>query len=555
MPLQKIWLKSYAANVPAEINADRYSNLSEVFEEAFAKYSRQAAFSNMGKTLTYSDIDELSEAFAAYLQNGLGLQAGDRIAIMMPNCLQYPIALFGAFRAGLVVVNTNPLYTPREMEHQFKDSGAKAILIVANFAANLEKIVAQTPIQHIIVTGLGDLLGFPKSILVNSVLKYAKKMIPPYHLPKAIAFNTALREGKKHSLKKTNVKNSDIAVLQYTGGTTGVSKGVILTHRNLIANMEQISVLMEAYCITDGKQVVITALPLYHIFAFTVNLMTKTKHGAHNILISNPRDMKAFVGELKKYPFTFITGVNTLFNGLLNYPEFASVNFSNMRAAIGGGMAVQRAVAEKWKQITGHTLSEGYGLTETSPVLTMNPLDEKGRIGSIGLPVPSTNIRLVDDDGNDVALGENGEIIAQGPQVTQGYYNRPDETEKTIKDGWLYTGDIGVMDNDGFIRIVDRKKDMILVSGFNVYPNEIEDIVATCPGVLEVAAIGVPDDKSGEAVKIFVVKKDDNLTKDAIIAHCREQLTGYKIPKHCEFRTELPKSNVGKILRRMLKDS
>lgn len=554
MSIEKIWLKQYPANLPAEINADRYSNLVEVFEEAFAKYSRQPAFSNMGKTLTFAEIDEQSEAFAAYLQQGLGLQVGDRIAIMMPNCLQYPIALFGASRAGLVVVNTNPLYTPREMEHQFKDSGAKAIVIVENFAANLEKIIAQTSIQHVILTGLGDLLGFPKKQLVNAVLKYVKKMVPAYHLPKAIPFSRALSEGGRMDWKKVSVKNSDTAVLQYTGGTTGVSKGAILTHRNLIANMEQISALMDSYRITDGKQIVITALPLYHIFAFTVNLMTKTKHGAHNILISNPRDMKAFTAELKKYPFTFITGVNTLFNGLLNYPDFASVDFKSMRVAIGGGMAVQRAVAERWRQVTGIPLSEGYGLTEASPVLTMNPLDEKGRLGTIGLPVPSTLIRLVDDDGKDVPLGETGEIIAQGPQVMQGYYNRPDETDKVIKEGWLYTGDMGVMDTDGYVRIVDRKKDMILVSGFNVYPNEIEDIVATCPGVLEVAAVGVADEKSGEAVKIFVVKKDPNLTKEAIINHCRQHLTGYKIPKFCEFREELPKTNVGKILRRMLKD-
>lgn len=554
MSIEKIWLKQYPANLPAEINADRYNNLVEVFEEAFAKYSRQPAFSNMGKTLTFAEIDEQSESFAAYLQQGLGLQVGDRIAIMMPNCLQYPIALFGAFRAGLVVVNTNPLYTPREMEHQFKDSGAKAIVIVENFAANLEKVIAHTSIQHVIVTGLGDLLGFPKKQLVNAVLRYVKKMVPAYHLPKAIPFSRALSEGGRMDWKKVSVKNSDIAVLQYTGGTTGVSKGAILTHRNLIANMEQISILMEAYHITDGKQIVITALPLYHIFAFTVNLMTKTKHGAHNILISNPRDMKAFTAELKKYPFTFITGVNTLFNGLLNYPDFASVDFKSMRVAIGGGMAVQRAVAERWKQVTGMPLSEGYGLTEASPVLTMNPLDEKGRLGTIGLPVPSTLIRLVDDNGKDVPLGETGEIIAQGPQVMQGYYNRPDETDKVIKEGWLYTGDMGVMDTDGYVRIVDRKKDMILVSGFNVYPNEIEDIVAICPGVLEVAAVGVPDEKSGEAVKIFVVKKDPNLTKEAIINHCRQHLTGYKIPKFCEFREELPKTNVGKILRRMLKD-
>ncbi len=554
MSIEKIWLKQYPANLPAEINADRYSNLVEVFEEAFAKYSRQPAFSNMGKTLTFAEIDEQSEAFAAYLQQGLGLQVGDRIAIMMPNCLQYPIALFGAFRAGLVVVNTNPLYTPREMEHQFKDSGAKAIVIVENFAANLEKIIAQTSIQHVILTGLGDLLGFPKKQLVNAVLKYVKKMVPAYHLPKAIPFSRALSEGGRMDWKKVSIKNSDTAVLQYTGGTTGVSKGAILTHRNLIANMEQISALMDSYRITDGKQIVITALPLYHIFAFTVNLMTKTKHGAHNILISNPRDMKAFTAELKKYPFTFITGVNTLFNGLLNYPDFANVDFKSMRIAIGGGMAVQRAVAERWRQVTGIPLSEGYGLTEASPVLTMNPLDEKGRLGTIGLPAPSTLIRLVDDDGKDVPLGETGEIIAQGPQVMQGYYNRPDETDKVIKEGWLYTGDMGVMDTDGYVRIVDRKKDMILVSGFNVYPNEIEDIVATCPGVLEVAAVGVADEKSGEAVKIFVVKKDPNLTKEAIINHCRQHLTGYKVPKFCEFREELPKTNVGKILRRMLKD-
>lgn len=552
--MEKIWLKNYPKGIPAEINPDVYGNLSELIEDALAKYSSLPAFTCMGKTLTYAQIDEASAAFAAYLQNVLKMQAGDRIAIMMPNILQCPIVLFGAFRAGLVVVNTNPMYTPREMEHQFKDSGTKAIVIVENFAVNLEKIIANTPIQHIIVTGLGDMLGFPKKYIVNFVVRKVKKMVPAYQLPQAITFGKALAEGKKHTLKKHVVKNTDIAVLQYTGGTTGVSKGAILTHRNLIANMEQISHWWIEGTMQEGRESVVTALPLYHIFAFTVNLLCHLKIGARNLLITNPRDMKTFIADLRKNRFSVITGVNTLFNGLLNQPDFASLSFKDLKVSVGGGMAVQKTVAERWQQVTGCKLLEGYGLTETSPVLTFNPLDGSDRMGTIGLPVPSTEIRLVDEDGNDVPLGTEGEIAVRGPQVMQGYYNKPEETQKAFKDGWLLSGDIAIMDSDGFLRIVDRKKDMILVSGFNVYPNEIEDVVAACPGVLEVAAIGVKDAKMGEVPKIFVVKKDPALTEEAILKHCRENLTAYKIPRYCEFRDELPKTNVGKILRRMLRE-
>lgn len=555
MSTEKVWIQNYPAGVPADINADAYANVVEVFEDSFAKFRQLPAFSCMGKTINFAQLDELSAAFAAFLQNKLAMQPGDRIAIMMPNCLQYPVALMGAFRAGLVVVNTNPLYTPREMEHQFNDSGATAVLMVENFAHNLEKIIANTRIKHIILTGMGDLLGFPKSLIVNTVVKHVKKMVPQYSLPQSLSFSKALKQGRNLSYKKAAPQLGDIAVLQYTGGTTGVSKGAALTHRNLIANMLQIKVWAEANnLMQDGREVVITALPLYHIFAFTVNLMAQICKGSHNILIPNPRDMKAFIGELKKYPFSMITGVNTLFNGLLNQPEFAQLNFKKLKLAVGGGMAVQRVVAEKWQEVTGCKLLEGYGLTEASPVLTMNPFSGNDRLGTIGLPCPSTLIRIVDDNGQNVPIGTPGEIIARGPQVMLGYYNRPDETAKVLKDGWLYTGDVGIMDNDGFVRIVDRKKDMILVSGFNVYPNEVEDVVAACPGVLEVAAIGIPDEKSSEAVKIFVVKKDPNLTTAQIMDYCRKNLTGYKMPKYCEFKDELPKSNVGKILRRMLKE-
>jgi long-chain acyl-CoA synthetase len=552
----KIWLKLYPEGIPHEINVDKYNSIIDLIEESFLKFKDKPAFSCMGKTYTYRQIDAYSMAFAAFLQKNLTLKKGDRIAIMMPNCLQYPIALFGAMRAGLVVVNTNPLYTPREMKHQFNDAGVKAVVIVKNFAHNLTAILPDTPVKQVILTGLGDLLGFPKSALVNFAIKYVKKMIPPYDLPNAVPFNMALREGKKLVLKKPIVNNNEIALLQYTGGTTGLSKGAMLTHQNVLSNMEMISAWMSGGPIRleEGKEIVITALPLYHIFAFTVNCLSMCRHGAHGVLIVNPRDMKAFIGELKNYKFTLMTGVNTLFNGLMNQEAIKEVDFSHLKITVGGGMAVQKVVADKWHTLTGCTLSEGYGLTEASPVLTINPLDGSGKIGSIGLPIPSTEIRIVNDEGEDVPVGERGEIIAKGPQIMKGYFNRPEATKEVVKEGWLYTGDIGVMDEEGYIYIVDRKKDMILVSGFNVFPNEVEEVIAAHPGVLEVAVIGVPDDKSTEAVKAFIVKKDDALTEEAIRTYCTENLTGYKKPKFIEFRNDLPKTNVGKILRRALKE-
>ncbi len=552
--MERIWQKNYPSDVPYEIDPNRYANLVELIEESFRRFAKRPFVTCMGKTLTYKQADDLSTAFGAYLQQDLALKAGDRIAIMMPNHLQYPIALFGAMKAGLVVVNTNPLYTPREMKHQFNDANVQAVVIVENFASNLEEILGETSIKHVILTGLGDLLGFPKSTIVNTVIRKVRKMVPAFNLPNAIPFSTVLRDGKRLQLKIHRAKLGDVALLQYTGGTTGVSKGAMLTHRNLCANMEQISAWMMASDLKDGEEVVITALPLYHIFAFTVNCLTMCKHGSHGILITNPRDIPGFIKDLKKYPFSIFTGVNTLFVALMNNPEFDSINFDNLKICIGGGMAVQTSTAQEWKKRTGCTLSEGYGLTEASPVLTTHPLNGTGRIGTIGLPVPSTDVKIVDDEGNEVPQGERGELIAQGPQVMKGYLGRPDATAETIKDGWLYTGDIAIMDDDGAFRIVDRKKDMVLVSGFNVYPNEIEDVVAANDKVLECACIGVPDEKSGEVVKVFVVKKDESLTEEELKAYCTEKLTGYKRPRYIEFKTELPKSNVGKILRRILKE-
>ncbi len=551
----KPWLKSYPKNIPASVNVDEFKSVVEVFEKSCHKFLGRTAYSNMGASLTFADVDRLSRQFAAYLQKVLKLKAGDRIAIQMPNLLQYPIVLFGALRAGLVVVNTNPLYTPREMAHQFKDSGAKAIVILANFAKNLEQILHETPIEHVIVTEIGDMVGFPKRLIVNAVVKHIKKMVPAYDLPKAIPFMDTLADGSRHRWDPVALTPDDIAVLQYTGGTTGVSKGAMLTHRNLVANMQQISAWISG-SLKDGEEVVVTALPLYHIFCFTVNCMTFMKHGGHNVLITNPKDIPAFVKELGKHRFSVVTAVNTLFNALLNNAEFAKLDFSHLKVVVGGGMAVQSAVAERWKKVTGSALVEGYGLTEASPLICCNPLDGTERVGTIGLPAPDTELRLVDDDGKDVASGEPGEIIARGPQIMKGYWQRPDETAKCIdNDGWLKTGDVGVLLDGGFVKIVDRKKDMILVSGFNVYPNEVEDVVATHPGVLEVCALGVPDKNSGEAVKIFVVKKDEALTEDQLREFCRTRLTGYKVPRHVEFRKELPKTNVGKILRRALRDA
>ncbi len=548
------WLENYPQGVPHKIDPERFESLLSLCEEAFEKYGDQPAYENMGGVLSFQQLNKLSKAFAAYLQNHTDLKQGDRVAIQMPNLLQYPIAMFGVLRAGMIVVNTNPLYTEREMEHQFKDSGAKAIIIVSNFASKLEKILSNTDIKHVIVTQIGDMLGFPKSFITNLVVKHAKKMVPAYTLNEAVPFNRVLTIGKATSYSRPEVKGENLAFLQYTGGTTGVSKGAMLTHRNIVANLEQNSGWM---CpkLVEGKEIVITALPLYHIFSLTVNCMLMLKIGARNVLITNPRDMPGFIKELKKYPFSVITGVNTLYNGLLNHPDFASVDFSHLKVAIGGGMAVQQAVAEKWKSVTNTALLEGYGLTESSPVLSCNPLDGSERIGTIGQPLPNTYLKIMDDEGNPVADGESGEICAQGPQVMKGYWQRDDETAKCFfPGGWLRTGDIGLILSEGYFKIVDRKKDMILVSGFNVYPNEVEDVVVKHPKVLEAAAVGVPDEKSTEAVKIFVVKKSDDLTAEDLKAFCKENLTGYKVPKHYEFREELPKSNVGKILRRHLKE-
>jgi long-chain acyl-CoA synthetase len=552
--MNKIWLQSYQEGVPSEIDLNEFESLGDMFEKSVAKYRDKLAYVNMGVELTYGEVDRLSRDFAAYLQSVLKLPPGARVAIMMPNVLQYPVCMFGALRAGYTVVNVNPLYTPRELEHQLKDSGAEAIVILENFAHTLEQVIVRTPVKHIVMARLGDMLGFPKGSLVNFVVKYVKKMVPAWSLPRAVDFGTTLTKGGRAEFKPVKVTQEDLAFLQYTGGTTGLSKGAMLTHRNILANLAQAHAWIKP-AVKDGGEFIVTALPLYHIFALTANCFTFFKIGATNLLITNPRDIPAFVAEMGKYPFTVLTGVNTLFNALLNNDKFAELDFSRFALTLGGGMAVQRAVAEKWKQVTGKTLIEAYGLTETSPAATMNPLTIPDFNGAIGLPISSTEVAIRDDAGVDVPLGERGELCVRGPQVMKGYYNRTEETANVMTaDGFLKTGDVAVMDEKGFVRIVDRKKDMILVSGFNVYPNEVEDVVAMHPGVLEVAAVGVPNEKSGEAVKIFVVKKDPALTAETLIAHCREHLTGYKVPGQVEFRTDLPKTNVGKILRRELRD-
>ncbi len=553
--MEHVWWQHYPKSVPREIDILRYHSVLDVFSSAVRKYSDHRAFTNMGVSLTYRELDLLSDRFAAFLQNDLKLQKGDRIAIQMPNLLQYPVALFGALKAGLIVVNTNPLYTAREMKHQFIDSGAKAIVIVANFAANLETILSETKIQHVIVTELGDLLGFPKSLVVNCVVKYVKKMVPSYYLPHSISFRAALDRGADLPRTPIQLNFEDLAFLQYTGGTTGVSKGAMLSHGNVVANMEQIYVWIKPL-IAEGKEVAIAALPMYHIFCLVVHGLALVQFGAESVLITNPRDIGGFIKELKKTPFTVVTGVNTLFNALLNHPQFTSLDFVKLKLSVAGGMALQGAVAERWEKVTKSEIVEGYGLTETSPVVCVNPVDGTDKVGTIGLPVPSTEVALLDDDGKPVANGASGELCVRGPQVMKGYWQRPDETAKVISaDGWLHTGDIATMDNDGFFKIVDRKKDMILVSGFNVFPNEIEEVMSTHPGVLEVAAVGVPDEKSGEVVKIFVVKRDPNLTESDLLTFAKKNLTSYKLPKHIEFRKELPKTNVGKILRRELRDA
>lgn len=548
------WRESYPEGVAHEIDADAYPLLIDLLEFCFSDFKSLDAYENMGKVLTYSELDELSKAFASYLQNELSLKPGDRIAIQMPNVLQSAVVLFGAVRAGLTVVNTNPLYTPSEMKHQFKDSGAKAIVILANFASHLEEIIDETEIEHVIVTELGDMLGGLKGGIVNFVVKYIKKMVPSYSLPKSIPFKTVMASADASKYERPSIGSESNAFLQYTGGTTGVSKGAMLTHRNVVANLQQVSEWMATSSLEMGKEVFITALPLYHIFALTVNAFVCAKLGAKSVLITNPRDMKGFIKELGKHNYTFITGVNTLFNGMLNTPGFEKVDHSHLKCAIAGGMALQSFVADKWEKITGVRVAEGYGLTETSPVLCVNPLNGGAKIGSIGLPMPSTDIIMLDDDGKEVPYGEPGELSAKGPQVMKGYWERPDETKNCFHGEYFKTGDIAIQEPDGFIRIVDRKKEMILVSGFNVYPNEVEDCISKMDKVLEVGAIAVPDKKSTEAVKVYIVKADASLTEEEVREHCHENLTGYKRPKHIAFTDELPKSNVGKILRRILKE-
>ena len=552
--MEKIWLKSYPKGVPAEVDVHQYRSLVQVFDEAATKFADRRAYTCMGKSITFGELDTLSAAFGALLQSK-GMTKGSRVALMMPNVLQYPICLFGVLRSGCTVVNVNPLYTPRELEHQLKDSGAETIVVLENFAHVLQEVIAATPVRTVIVTSLGEMLGL-KGLIVNFVVRHVKKLVPPYVLPGAITFSKAMAEGKGRTLQKVPLDHDDIAFLQYTGGTTGVAKGAMLLHRNIVANLLQARAWLQPFLTTDGPQhVIITALPLYHIFSLTANCLIFMTLGAENILIPNPRDMPGFVAELKKHKFTAITGVNTLFNGLLNTAGFSGVDFSHLQITLGGGAAVQQAVAERWKQVTKVTLVEAYGLTETSPAAVINPLDLQDYNGCIGLPISSTDVQLRDDSGNEVGLGVPGEICIKGPQVMAGYWNRADETAKVIdKDGWLATGDVGTVDARGFFKIVDRKKDMVLVSGFNVYPNEIESVVAMLPGVLECAVIGVPDDKTGEAVKVCIVKKDPSLTEADVLAHCRAHLTGYKIPRHVAFRADLPKTNVGKILRRELRE-
>jgi len=552
--VEKIWLREYSPGVPAEADLNEFSSLKDILEKSCQRFSDLPAYSNMGVTLQYRDIDRLSRAFGAWLQQTLGLGKGERVALMMPNVLQYPVALFGVLRAGLIVVNVNPLYTPRELEHQLKDSGATVIVILENFAHTLQEVLDRTPVKTVITTQLGDLFPFPKRPLVNFVVKRVKKMVPAWSIPGAIPFRQVLSEGAGKTLADVPLDHEDLAFLQYTGGTTGVSKGAMLTHGNLVANLQQASAWLSPVS-KPAEEIVITALPLYHIFSLTANCLTFMRVGGHNILITNPRDMPGFVKELSKVRFTGISGVNTLFNGLLHTPGFERLDFSALKLCLSGGMALQRAVAERWQQVTGVSLIEGYGLTETSPAVTFNPLTVIEYNGSIGLPFPSTDLSIRDDDGRELGIGEAGEICVRGPQVMRGYWNRPEETAQVMTaDGYLRTGDIGVMDERGYTRIVDRKKDMILVSGFNVYPNEIEDVVAHHPGVLEVAAVGVPNEKTGEAVKLVVVKKDPALTAETLIEYCRQNLTAYKVPHLVEFRTELPKTNVGKILRRLLRE-
>lgn len=550
---QKIWLeKSYPPGVPHEIDPEKYSSLVELFEKYVGIYANRSAFINMGAEITFAELEQQAKAFAAYLQQDMGLKKGDKFAIMVPNCLQYPIALFGALLAGLTVVNVNPLYTARELEHQLKDSGTKAILIIENFANTLQQVIDKTPVEKVILTSLGDRLGAVKGTVVNLAVKYVKKMVPAFSLTNTVRFNHVIKKGTSLTYTPVELTGDDLAFLQYTGGTTGVSKGAMLTHRNMASNLQQAKAAIKPQ-LEEGKELVVTALPLYHIFALTANCLTFLTLGGTNLLITNPRDMPGFVKELSKYKFTAITGVNTLFNGLLNTPGFSDLDFSYLKVSLGGGMAVQRPVAERWEEVTNTRLLEGYGLTECAPLVTLCPYNQTHYTGSIGLPASSTDVLIIKDDGSIADINESGEMWVKGPQVMTGYYNRQEATDEILKDGWLATGDIACMDENGFFKIVDRKKDMIIVSGFNVFPNEIEEVIVSHEGVLEAAAVGVTHDVCGEEVKVFVVLKDKNLTKDAIIAFCRENLTNYKVPKHVEFRDELPKTNVGKILRRELR--
>ena len=546
--------QNYPAGVPYRVDVEEFRSLAEVFDRSVATYADRIAYINMGKAITYGELDRLTQRFGAYLQNRVGLKKGARVALMMPNLLQYPVALFGALRAGYTVVNCNPLYSGRELQHQLADSGAEAIVVLENFAHVLADVVGRTALKVVITTQIGDLLGFPKKAIVNLLVKHVKKMVPAWDIPGSVPFGAVLAEGGGMPWIPVETTLSDIAFLQYTGGTTGVPKGAMLTHGNIVANLQQAHAWIRP-ALGKDIEMVVTPLPLYHIFALTANCLTFMKIGATNLLITNPRDIPGFVKELGKYRVTAMTGVNTLFNALLNNPDFHQLDFSAMKLVLGGGMAVQRPVAERWKAVTGLPLIEAYGMTETSPAVTINPLDLTEFNGSIGLPIPNTEIALRDDEGNDVAPGERGELCVRGPQVMKGYWNRPDDTAAVMTpDGFIRTGDIAVVDDGGFVHIVDRKKDMIIVSGFNVYPNEVEEVLAGHPGVLEAGVVGVPDSWSGEAVKVVVVKKDPDLTAEDLLAYCRENLTGYKMPRYVEFRAELPKTNVGKVLRRALRD-
>ena len=551
--MEKIWLKNYPAGVPAEVDLTAYRSTTQLFDESVNKYRNRRAYICMGATLTFDEVDKLSRNIGAWLQ-AKGLKKGARVAVMMPNVLQYPVSIFGILRAGFVVVNVNPLYTPRELEHQLKDSGAEVIIILENFVTTLQQVIANTAVKHVIVASMGDLLGL-KGVLVNFVVRSVKKMVPAWNLPAAVKFNAVVDQGANMPLQPVELGPDDIAFLQYTGGTTGVSKGAMLLQRNILANLQQVSAWFSPTHDENAPHLMVTPLPLYHIYSLTCCCLFMLKDGGCNLLIPNPRDIPGFIKELQAHKFTAISGLNTLYNALLNHPDFGKIDFSSLRLASAGGMAMQRTVAERWHKATGVPILEGYGLTETSPVATTNPINITEFTGTIGLPIPSTIITIRDDDGNILPIGGVGEICIAGPQVMKGYWNRPEETAATMTaDGALKTGDIGVMDERGFVKIVDRKKDMILVSGFNVYPNEIEDVVASHPGVLECAAIGIPDEKSGEVPKVFVVKKDPALTEEALLEYCRKNLTGYKMPRRIEFRTELPKTNVGKILRRALRD-